>query len=332
MNINIHLFKNVSRELFLLSKLKLNSNMLIKRLDRAFFNILVDYSSKSFADNNKNTSNKGGGFQKSSKSTSQVNIDKANSISNLNNNNINSNSNTRSISSNNSNSANNKPVNLRSKFILVNENKEVLLYYSKFPFLYNFLFHLKYQLSLICLITFIKLNPLYIILPAAMPIVVFSIPILLIKYLSKLKERRYLVDEIWLDRNGQELILKYKESLFRLKSPNSDLEVLTINNIKNIPTKEAKKRFGGDPFPEDLLVSGLDNFHLFWKKYYSYSKHLMLYKYPVFIDYPTLVDALNGSNINIPESINVYLISSGEGSKNDLASNLSQFSKELRNE
>lgn len=322
------MFKNVSRELLLLSKLKLNSKMLINKIDRAFFNILIDYSSKTFAENYKNTSNKGGGFQKSSKSTSQVNLDKANSIGDYNSNITN----TKSVNMSNTNNANNRPVNLRSKFILVNENKEVLLYYSKFPILYNFLFHLKYQLSLICLITFVKLNPLYIMLPAAMPIVVFTIPILFIKYLGKLKERRYLVDEIWLDRNGQELIIKYKESLFRLKSPNSDQELLTISNIKNIPVKEAKKRFGGDPFPEDVFASGLDNFHLFWKKYYSYTKHLMLYKYPVFIDYPTLVDALNGSNINIPENINVYLIGSSEGSKNNLELNLSQFLRELKNE
>ena len=338
MNLNIQLFKNISRELLLLSKLKLNNSILINKLDRELFNIIIKYSTKKYSEINKNTYSKGGGFQKSSKPASHNNTNNTNSMISTSKSHQDSKNSDQTLTkhhnTHSTNNTNSKIVSLKSKFILVNTNKEILLYYSKIPFFYTFFFHLKYQSILLCLLSFVKHNPLYIIFPAAMPIAVFSIPLLLIKYLTKLKERKSVVNEVWLDRNGQELVIKYKESLFRVKKSSTENELLTINSIKNLPNQEAKGRFGVDPFPDDSSnASYLDNFQLFWKKYYNYSKYLILYKYPIYIDFSTLVEALNGSNIHIPDNIDVYLISANDNdnSGDDLLQNLAKFTKEIKN-
>ena len=54
--------------------------------------------------------------------------------------------------------------------IVINNNEEILLYFSKEPILNSIMFHFKYATILSLLVAFIRANPLYLTFPAALPI------------------------------------------------------------------------------------------------------------------------------------------------------------------
>lgn len=190
--------------------------------------------------------------------------------------------------------------------IVYNENNEILLYLSELPISNVIFTHLPYIVSLSILGIFIKFNPLYLSFPAALPIMTFMFPIVLLKYLKLLKMRKKIIKEIWLDKTGKELILKFRSKSNNIKSDKKDSTLLyPISNIL-VVNSEKKGIVHSDRFPTSIDNISYDNFHVFWTKYFSISKYMLIYKYPYFCNFRSLIDALNGNNITINKDLAVY--------------------------
>ena len=169
--------------------------------------------------------------------------------------------------------------------IVVNQHKQVLIYYSILP-LSNFIkFHFSRAALVLGLISFIKSNPLYLIFPAAMPIAGFSLALSMFMYIYDLRKRKLIASEIWYDFENQELIVKMRSSMRKLLK--NQVIIIPIDSI-DLRGRE-NDLFS---FPSNLKFSNT-NLYDYWNVWYSIDKKkFLLYKYPIYQRFFDLSDLL----------------------------------------
>lgn len=190
--------------------------------------------------------------------------------------------------------------------IIINENEEFLLFYTRIPLSNVLSFHSQHMSILLGLVAFIKTNPLYFALPAALPIATFLFYLYFIRYIFKLRQRKFIVHEIWMDKNGSELIFKYRNVQYRRLRSQQDTEIFNIDNIYNNPKVYGK---GFSLWSEDLLPANYDkasftkqNLFSYWKKVYSVDKrYVLLHKNPVYADFSLLCEVFKGKKVTLNE-------------------------------
>lgn len=193
--------------------------------------------------------------------------------------------------------------------LIINSNKDILLYYSKIPLLNKLSFHIP-KLSIISAhLLFLIKNPLYLTFPAALPIVAISIMIYLIKYYANLIHRRNIVSEIWINRTGENLKISYSKHSFFNKEKFTEINTSEMIKEKsfNIPSNILSIN---DSFPltyNDYIKSNI-NYLKYWKKYLTNEKeYILIYKFPIYQRIDILIEIFNMKNIQYGKN-NVYLL------------------------
>ena len=209
--------------------------------------------------------------------------------------------------------------------LIINKNKEVLLYLTKVPFIDKIKFHASKLSVLTGLFIFISKNPLYLTLPVALPIAVYTFAYLFIKYFLKIRERSCTVKEIWLDKTGKEIKVLLVKTLRHGK-----LEVnLPISSIYTNPNTHLLPSLNYSHFP--LSSNNLDEKDLFtyWKKIYSIDKkYFIIHKYPIYDRFEVLFKVLNGKEVTYGKNT-VYLIDS-EINDSQLEKVIKELSEEFK--
>lgn len=191
--------------------------------------------------------------------------------------------------------------------IIANSRKEILLYYNKLPIYVNLVSHSIYIVPISILFAILKTNPFYMTLPAVLPVSAFSLLFLLMKYFQRIKQRKNIIEEIWLDKSGLEIRVVYSNRQYRsLRDTTSEIS-FPIEYLRTPPnlTKDKYQQFSGDLFPEDTDDDFSNkNLNWFWRKYYSANwNYFLIYKYPVYAEFQILAKVFQGYRIEFSKRL-----------------------------
>jgi len=193
--------------------------------------------------------------------------------------------------------------------LIINTNRDILLFYSKTPLLNKLSFHVPKLSILTAHVLFLIKNPLYLTFPAALPIVALSMMIYLLKYYANLNNRRNIVNEIWISRTGEDLKFSYsKISLFKKKEYSEvHISELIKEKLYNIPSNILSIN---DSFPSTYSEYTKSNigYLKYWKKYLTNEKaFILIYKFPIYQRFDILIEIFNSKSIQYGKN-NVYLL------------------------
>lgn len=194
--------------------------------------------------------------------------------------------------------------------IVINNNEEILLYFSKEPILNSIMFHFKYATILSLLVAFIRANPLYLTFPAALPISAFYLMYKFVQYLLRLKDRKHIISEIWIDKINEELVLVYKNNFLKRSGNEENKERVPVKSITD--KHQDKNYYFRNKLPFTIDEMGKkenNNLYKYYTKFYSVEKdYFSIYKWPIYQKYENLLDivyrqkkiniSLNKDNMN----------------------------------
>jgi len=208
------------------------------------------------------------------------------------------------------------------------KNKEILLYYCDLPLLHTFKFHFFNLFSLFSFAAFIKINPLYLTFPAGLPIATFGFMYCALRYTTKMKHRKDIVEQIWYDQETSEIKIIFAKSL----SPFKKERDISVTLDKIFPSsiiyrvKKNYKIWSEDVFPttsSEIIKTKSSNLFNFWTKTFSpEKKFLMLYKFPQYFRINELLDVFNSKKLEIDynnENLKLVEISSDESKRSILS-------------
>ena len=216
-------------------------------------------------------------------------------------------------------------TNLKSD-IVINNNEEILLYYSKEPLFNSFFFHFKYTTIISLLVYFIRTNPLFLSFPAALPISAFFLCYKIGQYVLKLKDRKHIVTEIWIDKINEELVLVFDNNILKRNIVSGKVERVSIKSITD--KHMANNYYFRNKLPytiNDFNKNENINLYKYWTKYYSVEKdYFSIYKWPIYNKYENLLDVIYRH-----KKVNIVL---NKDSSNYLTANNSTIDDLLKNE
>lgn len=191
--------------------------------------------------------------------------------------------------------------------LIVNTNKEILLYFSKTNYSEKLMFFLRKSVILASFVVFIAKNPLYLVFPASIPIAMFSFWIYLFSFLYKINQRRNIVKEIWLDRNGEELKVYLTPNLRAAEN----FRVIQIKTIYNLSLNPNSTSLGFEDYPAEGVACSTkkdETLFKYWRKVYSIDKkYLLISKKPVYSRFDILDKVFEGKKVEFGRNT-VYLL------------------------
>lgn len=119
-----------------------------------------------------------------------------------------------------------------------------------------------------------------------LPVMSFSLIYVVLSYLIFLRNSQHIIDEIWLDKAGQEVRLVYRNKAHRESRGKTEDEIIVASSLTIPPVEESTLKGKqsvniGPLFPNEYPLDELKLFHkfFFWKKYYlSKRKYFLIPK------------------------------------------------------
>lgn len=181
--------------------------------------------------------------------------------------------------------------------LIINQEKEILIYFDKSTLSDKLRFHIPKLSVLSALGLFAAKNPLYLSLPAALPVVVFYLAYKILMYLLLIIQRKSIVYQIWLDRSSEYIRIIYNKSI-----RNSEKEELVIN-LDNIPTditNVGSESLHYEDFPLSNSKNKSPTIFQYWRKAVSTDKqYIILKKSPLYSKLPVLIEVLNNRKVEL---------------------------------
>lgn len=186
--------------------------------------------------------------------------------------------------------------------IIMNEEKEILLYLAKYPIVEQIFHHTPRLCLLTSMALFIVKNPLYLKLPVALPIVTFSFFIYLFKYLYGVSRRSHIIDQIWLSKDGKNVRFVFKQGL-RIKKEDIEMTIQDIFNVKSITHPELYKYEQDNNDLDEKKLAG----NFFFKYITGDKEYILLNKSPFYANFEILKEIFDNKEIKFDSNEILYV-------------------------
>ncbi|KAL4460282.1 hypothetical protein ABPG74_000033 [Tetrahymena malaccensis] len=178
------------------------------------------------------------------------------------------------------------------------DGKCLLYFYT--PRVYTHTFHrAKYFVPFYYICTLIGNNPLYLTMPASMPLYFVAQCFLFSRMLSQQANLRRIPQEIYLLEDGETIEVVWLKQFYRKLKGDPITQNFHITQLQNPQIGDQFRPLGGDLFPSTIPFQDIYPMKYAWTKYYfTPQQYFFIPKYCNYVNMEVLVNVFNGKIVN----------------------------------